>query len=155
MKKNALCSSRSTVYLKPFNQQSNTSSNYGKRLGATALRMQAPDAALDTASLVDLPIPLLSRILNILPDIRLPQTLATLASLSRAFASAVKQQQSISLASSELTGLSDTFTIATQASLFPRLQYITNLDLEGSLRLLRALARFASGLPAKEQPLSE
>ena len=25
----------------------------------------------------------------------------------------------------------------------------------GSLRLLRALARFASGLPAKEQPLSE
>jgi len=31
---------RSTVYLKPFNKQSNTSSSYGKSLGATALRMQ-------------------------------------------------------------------------------------------------------------------
>ncbi len=93
--------------------------------------LQARKASLDAASLVDLPIPLLSRILNILPDTRQLHTRAKLASLSKAFASAVKQQQSISLSSSELIGLSDTFTVATQASLFPTFQHITNLKLQG------------------------
>ncbi|KAL0041293.1 hypothetical protein WJX77_011376 [Trebouxia sp. C0004] len=92
---------------------------------------KAPDAALDAASFVDLPIPLLSRILNILPDIRLLHTRAKLASLSKAFTSAVKQQQSISVSSSELIGLSDTFTVATQANLVPTFQHITNLELQG------------------------
>jgi len=78
-----------------------------------------------------LPIPLLSRILNILPDIRQLHTRAKLASLSKAFASAVKQQQSISLSGREFTGLSDTFTVATQANLFPTFQHITNLELRG------------------------
>ncbi|DBB18867.1 TPA: hypothetical protein ACH3X3_000454 [Trebouxia sp. C0006] len=88
---------------------------------------QAPDAAL----LVDLPVVLLSRILSILPDIRQLHTRAKLASVSKASASAVKQQQSIPLSGSEFTGLSDNFTVATQANLFPTFQLIISLELQG------------------------
>ena len=93
--------------------------------------LQARKASLDAASLVDLPIPLLSRILNILPDTRQLHTRAKLASLSKAFASAVKQQQSISLSSSELIGLSDTLTVAAEANVSPTFQHITNPELRG------------------------
>ena len=106
-----------------------------------------------------------------------------MASLSKTFVSAVKQQQSICVYGFEFTGLSDTFTVDTQANLSATFQHITNLDLQGvdtyccglllesskgalsrqnslacvtagSVQLLRGLAFFAPGLPAKEQPLS-
>ncbi|KAL0045703.1 hypothetical protein WJX82_002303 [Trebouxia sp. C0006] len=74
---------------------------------------QAPDAAL----LVDLPVVLLSRILSILPDIRQLHTRAKLASVSKASASAVKQQQSI-----PLSGSFKACTVLSDRSLFREIQ---------------------------------